>query len=30
MSEPRIVLAGLGPKLSGLTWESNSTLRIGR
>ncbi|MBI1831818.1 MAG: HD domain-containing protein [Planctomycetes bacterium] len=30
MSEPRIVLAGLGPKLSGLTWESNSCLRIGR
>lgn len=30
MSEPRIVLAGIGPKLSGLTWESNKALRIGR
>jgi HD-GYP domain-containing protein (c-di-GMP phosphodiesterase class II) len=30
MSEPRIVLAGMGPKLSGLTWESNKSLRIGR
>ncbi len=30
MSEPRIVLAGMGPKLSGLTWESNRFLRIGR
>jgi HD-GYP domain-containing protein (c-di-GMP phosphodiesterase class II) len=30
MNEPRIVLAGLGPKLSGLTWESNRYLRIGR
>src|SRR5438876_98884 len=30
MSEPRIVLAGMGPKLSGLTWESNKFLRIGR
>ena len=30
MAEPRIVLAGIGPKLSGLTWESNNTLRIGR
>src|SRR5437016_836001 len=30
MSEPRIVLAGMGPKLSGLTWETNKALRIGR
>jgi HD-GYP domain-containing protein (c-di-GMP phosphodiesterase class II) len=30
MSKPRIVLAGMGPKLSGLTWESNKALRIGR
>ena len=30
MTEPRIVLAGMGPKLSGLTWESNKFLRIGR
>lgn len=30
MSEPRIVLAGMGPKLSGLTWESDKYLRIGR
>ncbi len=30
MSEPRIVLAGLGPKLSGLTWETGKILRIGR
>jgi HD-GYP domain-containing protein (c-di-GMP phosphodiesterase class II) len=30
MKEPRIVLAGTGPKLSGLTWESNKLLRIGR
>ncbi|HZZ80289.1 MAG TPA: FHA domain-containing protein, partial [Gemmataceae bacterium] len=30
MSEPRIVLAGVGPKLSGLTWESSKGLRIGR
>lgn len=29
-SEPRIVLSGVGPKLSGLTWESNKALRIGR
>jgi HD-GYP domain-containing protein (c-di-GMP phosphodiesterase class II) len=30
MTEPRIILAGMGPKLSGLTWESNKVLRIGR
>ena len=30
MSEPRIVLAGLGPKLSGLTWETTNGMRIGR
>src|SRR5471030_3200672 len=30
MSEPRIILAGMGPKLSGLTWETNKSLRIGR
>ena len=30
MIEPRIVLGGLGPKLSGLTWESSSALRIGQ
>jgi HD-GYP domain-containing protein (c-di-GMP phosphodiesterase class II)/pSer/pThr/pTyr-binding forkhead associated (FHA) protein len=30
MSEPRIVLSGMGPKLSGLTWESSKLLRIGR
>ncbi|MBI3824107.1 MAG: HD domain-containing protein [Planctomycetes bacterium] len=30
MIEPRIVLAGMGPKLSGLTWESDKVLRIGR
>jgi HD-GYP domain-containing protein (c-di-GMP phosphodiesterase class II) len=30
MGEARIVLAGLGPKLSGLTWESSRSLRIGR
>ena len=30
MSEPRIVLAGIGQKLSGLTWESDKFLRIGR
>ncbi len=30
MSEPRIVLAGMGPKLAGLTWESSKVLRIGR
>ena len=30
MSEPRIVLAGLGAKLSGLTWETSKVLRIGR
>ena len=30
MSEPRIVLAGMGPKLSGLTWESSKSLKIGR
>jgi HD-GYP domain-containing protein (c-di-GMP phosphodiesterase class II) len=30
MSEPRIVLAGMGPKLSGLTWETGKSLRIGR
>src|SRR5260370_12170487 len=30
MTEPRIVLGGMGPKLSGLTWETNRLLRIGR
>src|ERR1019366_7184832 len=30
MTEPRIVLAGMGPKLSGLTWETSKLLRIGR
>jgi HD-GYP domain-containing protein (c-di-GMP phosphodiesterase class II) len=30
MPQPRIVLGGLGVKLSGLTWESNKNLRIGR
>src|SRR6516162_5253842 len=30
MTEPRILLAGMGPKLSGLTWETNGLLRIGR
>ena len=30
MSAPRIVLAGMGQKLSGLTWETNKSLRIGR
>ena len=30
MAEPRIVLAGMGPKLSGLTWESSKFMRIGR
>ena len=30
MTEPRIVLAGMGPKLSGLTWETSKFLRIGR
>ncbi len=30
MSQPRIVLAGMGPKLSGLTWEASKALRIGR
>ena len=30
MTEPRIVLAGMGPKLAGLTWESSKFLRIGR
>jgi putative nucleotidyltransferase with HDIG domain len=30
MTEPRFVLAGMGPKLSGLTWETNKFLRIGR
>jgi HD-GYP domain-containing protein (c-di-GMP phosphodiesterase class II) len=30
MTTPRIVLAGMGPKLSGLTWESTSALKIGR
>lgn len=30
MAEPRIVLAGIGTKLSGLTWETNQSLRIGR
>ena len=30
MDHPRIVLTGIGPKLQGLRWESDSTLRIGR
>jgi putative nucleotidyltransferase with HDIG domain len=30
MTEPRIVLVGMGPKLSGLTWESQKVLRLGR
>lgn len=30
MTTPRIVLAGLGSKLIGLSWESNQLLRIGR
>ncbi len=30
MSSPRIVLSGIGPKLEGLQWESESGLRIGR
>ena len=30
MGRPRIVLTGIGPKLQGLRWESESTLRIGR
>src|SRR5688572_28528845 len=30
VSVPRIVLSGVGPKLSGLTWESNKGMRIGR
>ena len=30
MTEPRIVLAGMGPKLSGLTWETSKFMRIGR
>ena len=30
MTTPRIVLAGMGPKLSGLTWESEKALKIGR
>ena len=30
MSDPRIVLAGMGPKLAGLTWETSKSLRIGR
>src|ERR1041385_1980260 len=30
MAEPKIVLSGLGPKLSGLTWEADKALRIGR
>jgi pSer/pThr/pTyr-binding forkhead associated (FHA) protein len=30
MGSSRIVLSGLGPKLAGLTWESNRLLRIGR
>lgn len=29
MSEPRIVLSGVGHKLQGLSWESDSALRIG-
>jgi HD-GYP domain-containing protein (c-di-GMP phosphodiesterase class II) len=30
MSQTRIVLTGLGPSLTGLTWESERLLRIGR
>ncbi len=30
MPEPRIVLTGMGTKISGLTWESPKHLRIGR
>ena len=30
MTTPRIILAGMGPKLSGLTWESGHSLKIGR
>jgi HD-GYP domain-containing protein (c-di-GMP phosphodiesterase class II) len=30
MAVARLVLAGLGPKLSGLTWETHHRLRIGR
>src|SRR5436305_13064655 len=30
MGKARIVLAGLGPKLAGLTWETERVLRIGR
>jgi putative nucleotidyltransferase with HDIG domain len=30
MGTARIVIAGLGPKLMGLTWETDSVLRIGR
>ncbi len=30
MAVARLVLAGLGPKLSGLTWETHDRLRIGR
>lgn len=30
VERPRIVLTGIGPKLQGLRWESDSTLRIGR
>ncbi len=30
MSSPKIVLRGMGPKLEGLQWESDTMLRIGR
>ena len=30
MGRTRIVLTGLGPSLTGLTWESDRLLRIGR
>ncbi len=30
MAQPRIVLAGVSPKVNGLQWESESVLRIGR
>jgi HD-GYP domain-containing protein (c-di-GMP phosphodiesterase class II) len=29
MKQPRIVLAGLGPRLQGLSWEADGVLRIG-
>jgi len=30
MSDPRIVLTGIGPRLSGLSWEAREVMRIGR